>query len=588
MTTNSFHPGTEDLPIDRSHGTLPASTVGEMDRALDDLTTSAPRWASLDIASRIDILDALRHDFGRVARRWVEACLEAEHIPAANPSAGEEWVAGPYLVLRNIRLLQQALQQVREQGHPQIPGPVTIRDDGQVVAQVFPEGIYDRIFYPPGMTAEVWMEPGVSADELSLTQATAYQAGADRTGAVALVLGAGNVSSIGPMDALYKLFVDNEVVIYKVHPVNDYLGPLMAEGFAALVEAGYLRLVYGGAEEGSYLCRHPQVDTIHVTGSDRTVEAIAFGPGAEGAQRKADRRPILTKPISSELGNVSPVIVVPGPWSHGDIEYHAENLVSMLANNAGFNCNAARVIIQHEGWGQRDELLQAVRKIFAELPTRNAFYPGAAERLDRFACAHPESTRQFGEDSLGRLPWTFITDLDPAADDEICYSTEAFTSVFVETSIGADSPAAFLDRAVEFANQRLWGTLSASILIHPESLRDPETAAAFERAVADLRYGTVTINQWAAMGYGLVVTPWGAFPGHDLYDIQSGTGVVHNTMMFSRAQKAVVRVPFRVRPKPPWFVSHQTAHELGSKLTEFETDPSPAKLPAILWEALRG
>ena len=82
-----------------------------------------------------------------------------------------------------------------------------------------------------------------------------------------------------------------------------------------------------------------------------------------------------------------------------------------------------------------------MRKLFEKLPTRNAFYPGAAERLDRFAGAHPESTRQFGEDSLGRLPWTFITDLDPMSEDEICYSTEAFTSVFVETSIGADSPA---------------------------------------------------------------------------------------------------------------------------------------------------
>ena len=117
---------------------------------------------ALDITARIDILDALRRDFGRVARRWVEACLEAEHIPAANPLAGEEWIAGPYLVLRNMRLLQQALRQVREQGHPRIPGPVTTRGDGQVVAQVFPEGVYDRIFYPPGMTAEVWMEPGVT------------------------------------------------------------------------------------------------------------------------------------------------------------------------------------------------------------------------------------------------------------------------------------------------------------------------------------------------------------------------------------------------------------------------------------------
>ena len=68
---------------------------------------------------------------------------------------------------------------------------------------------------------------------------------------VALVLGAGNVSSIGPMDLLYKLFVDNQVVALKVHPVNDYLGPLLAEGFQTLRDWGVLRIVYGGVDVGS-------------------------------------------------------------------------------------------------------------------------------------------------------------------------------------------------------------------------------------------------------------------------------------------------------------------------------------------------
>ena len=55
--------------------------------------------------------------------------------------------------------------------------------------------------------------------------------------------------------------------------------------------------------------------------------------------------------------------------------------------------------------------------------------------------------------------------------------------------------------------------------------------------VEDLRFGTVAINCWAAVGYGLVVTPWGAYPGRDVYDIQSGSGFVHNTLMFDRIQK---------------------------------------------------
>src|SRR5262249_38515180 len=160
-----------------------------------------------------------------------------------------------------------------------------------------------------------------------------------------------------------------------------YLGPLLEEAFRALGERGFFRVVYGGAEEGAYLCSHPGVDTVHITGSDRTYEAIVFGPGEEGSRRKQRDEPVLSQPISAELGNVSPVIVVPGPWEEADFTYQAENLVTMLANNAGFNCNATRVIVTHAGWRGRERLLAAMRELLAKLPPRQAYYPGAAARF---------------------------------------------------------------------------------------------------------------------------------------------------------------------------------------------------------------
>jgi len=580
------HPTAPGIPQhDEIAGAIPPSSTEHIDDALAVLIAKKDEWATLPIPDRRAILRQLIRDFSGVAEVWADACCEAEGLAAGTASAGEEWVTGPYLIIRNLRLLEEALADVATRGAPRIPGPIRYRPDGQLTVGVFPHSAYDRIFYS-GVSAEVWMEPGLRREELPATQAVAYKSDDPPTG-VALVLGAGNVSSIGPMDALYKLFVENRVVIYKTHPLNAYLGPILADGFRALVANGVLRIVYGGAAEGEYLSNHPDVDEIHITGSDKTVEAIVFGSGEEGERRKAERRPQLDKAISSELGNVSPVIVVPGPWSQGDIAYHGESLAAMLTNNAGFNCNAARVVIQHGAWSERQTLLEALRRSLAKVPPRKAFYPGAAQRHGAFVKAHPEA-EHYGQGGEGTLPWTLIPDVAPTDGDEICFRTEAFCSVVAETALGGISVPEYLARAVDFANQRLWGTLNATVVVHPASLRDPAIAAAFDRALAELRYGTVAVNSWAAIGYGLVTTSWGAYPGHDLYDIQSGTGVVHNTLMFSRIEKSVVRSPFRIRPKPLWFPTHKTTLALARKLTRFEARPSPWKLPGIFWEALRG
>ena len=563
---------------------IPPSTQDEMDAAVQTLQQQKNTWVAVTPSGRVALLDRLIRDFAAIAPRWVAACMRAKSIAADAPTAGEEWTLGPWPVLKNLRQLRQSLLDIEAVGHPRIPGPVTTRPDGQVVAQVFPQNIYDRLFFT-GLTAEIWMEPGVTAENLAATQAVVYR-DKQLEGKVALVLGAGNVSSIGPMDILYKLFVEDQVVVLKLNPVNEYLGPLIEESFQALIEPGYLRLVYGGASEGAYLCNHPGVDEIHITGSDKTFDAIVFGPGAEGAKRRAEQQPLLTKRVTGELGNVSPVILVPGPWSASDLAYHAEHVVSMLSNNAGFNCNATRVIISHESWPQREAFLQQMRVVMNKVPPRAAYYPGARERQRMFLAAHPEA-EQYGPASEQQLPWTLIAGVDADKADDICFTTEAFCSLFSETTLDADSVVAYIDRAVAFANEQLWGTLNVTLIVHPASLKDPAVAAAVERAIANLRYGTIGINYWAGTGFPLAVTTWGAFPGHPIDDIQSGTGVVHNTLMFAQPQKSVIRGAFRSMPTPPWFVTRgSTARKVFPKLTDMEASPSPWKVPGIILSAL--
>lgn len=568
---------------------LAPDTRAALDGAVATLAAHRAEWAALPIGERRELLADLRHRFVALAHRWVETTRRLEGISEAPAAfAGEEWLAGPYPVLRNVRLLEAALADLGAGRPPQVPGPVTAHPTGQVVARVFPREGWDRLFFP-GVTAEVWMEPGIGRDELGEHQAAAYrEAGSAATpGRIALVLGAGNVSSIGPMDTLARLFADKHLVLYKVHPVQEPLTPLFEEAFASFIERGFLTVVTGGAEVGGYLAAHPEVDEIHMTGSDRTYEAIVFGTGEEGRANKAAGRRVTTKPITAELGNVSPVIVVPGPWSPGDLAYQGENVASMLTNNAGFNCNAARVIVTHREWPRREDFLAAVRNALAAAPTRPAYYPGAEARCRQVLAEHPEAER-FGAEGDGATPWVLVPGLDPEAADEPLFREEAFCSLFAETALDAPSVARFVDRAVELANERLWGTLNVTLIVHPDSLRDPETRAAVAHAEAALRYGTVSINHWAAVGYALASTPWGSFPGNPPEDIQSGTGWVHNAYLFDRPQKSVIRSPFRAWPKPPWFVSHRSAGDLAEVLTAFEGTHSPARLPRLMWNALRG
>ncbi len=558
------------------------ATRDHLDGAVESLRARKAAWVAVSPAARADLLAELRRDVAAVATDWATAVAAAERLSPTE--ASEEVLAGPYIVLRGLRLLERSLRQIARRGVPRIPGGVTTYADGRVSARVMPFDRFDALMYP-WVTAEVWMQPGVTAAELPLTQAVAYRQ--PDGGAVCLVLGGGNVSSIAPLDALDRLFVANRVVILKVHPTQAFLAPILEAGLRSLIRGGYLRVVQGGADEGAYLASHPGVDELHITGSFKTYNAIVYGTGPEGDKRQARDEPILHKPFTSELGNLTPVIVVPGRWSQAEIEYQADNLATMLTNNAGFNCTTPRVIITPAGWQLRQPFLNAVRARLAKTPVRAAYYPGAEQRFDAFVGAHPEA-ELYGTRDDGRLPWALITDLDPGARDEVCFTTEAFCSVFAEVPLPSADVPDYLERAVAFANGSVWGSLNVTLIVHPSSMRHSVVGPAVERAIADLRYGTVSVNHWSALGFALGVTPWGAFPGHARNDIGSGTSVVHNSLMFSRSEKTVIRAPFVAWPKPIWFGSHRTAPRLARQLVRFEAAPSLLRLAAMMPRALMG
>lgn len=580
--------------------TQPATRIGteptRRERADDDIAALVRRkdeWARLPVTSKIDHLHTLAANTSKVADRWVSAACNAKGIALNSSLAGEEWTSGPWALLFGINRLAETLEAVRATGSPHLRrGTVATRPDGQVVVDVFPQSVWDRLLLN-GVRAQVWMEQGVTEINLADTMAVFYKQAAPQ-GAVALVLGAGNIASIPPLDVIYKLFAEGRVCLLKMNPVNEYLGPIFEDVFAQLIALGYVRVAYGGAETGEHLTRHEGVDEIHITGSSRTHDAIVFGAGDDGAARKARGEAVSSKRITSELGNVSPTIVVPGPWSQADLRFQSAHIATQKLHNAGFNCIASQVLITNGGWNLETPLLRGVATALAAAPKRPAYYPGASQRQRALAQAHPDA-RVLGGDEAA--PATLISGLDSDDPAEMCFSTEAFAAVLTSTSIAAATVEEYLERAVDFCNERLWGTLGANIIIHPATAR--RHAAALDRAIARLRYGCIGVNAWTGVGFLLAQASWGAFPGHTAQDIQSGIGVVHNSLLFDKPQKSVVFAPFHPYPRsvlhgkptllpvPPWFVSHRRANSTAERLTRFEGDHSVRRIPGIFVAALR-
>lgn len=568
----------KDMPAQ----TTPMTAPSRIDETLARLRAGAQRFAQLTLDERIALARSMQQGYLRIAAASAEAARVAKGLPPE--AAGDEWASGPMIVVRALRLIIESLDSLNRTGNTPI-GPVKRGKDGQLSVRVFPANAIDGILFKD-VTVDVRMAAGIDEAALNESRAGFYKRPTHK-GRVVLVLGAGNINSIPTWDILTKMFVEGKVCVLKLNPVNAYLGPYLEQAFARAIEQDFLAIVYGGAEEGSYLAGHKDVDEIHLTGSDRTYEAIVWGPaGPERDRRMAERKPLVEKPITAELGNVSPVIVVPGPYTEKELRYQAEEMAGAMALNAAFCCCTPRVIVTAANWPQRAAFLDMVGEALARTPPRVAYYPGAAEAYRR-SIAGRSNVRTFGDARGNMLPWTLVTGLDPWNASDPAFTTEGFCPVLYETALDGADAAEFLYKAVDFANTRLWGTLNATLIVHPKTQKDPVLSEAVESAIAWLRYGTVALNAYPAMSFAYGTAPWGAYPGSTRGDIQSGCGFVHNARMLEGIEKAVMRHPLTTFPKPVYFPSHRTASRLVPRLTALEEVASWWKVPGVVMTAMR-
>lgn len=549
------------------------------------LRDKAKEFAQLDLDTRIRLLEEVKLGYREVAEESVRRSCEAKGIAFDGALAGEEWLSGPVVTVRNIRLLVQSLRDVKARGTPALrPSWLGSLPDGRLSVQVYPQDPLDAALVM-GHRAVVHMQPGVTAKNVAEHQASFYRK--PHEGRVCVVLGGGNINSIPAVDALYKMFVEGSVVALKTNPINEYLGPLIERAFRGLISAGYFVVVYGGADVGAELIHLPEVDEVHITGSDKTYDLMVWGPaGSEREARKKRNDPLLKKEVTAELGNITPVLVVPGPYTDAELAYQADNVAGMVTLNASFNCNSAKLIITPDEWAQRDKFLGLLERSLGKTPTRKPFYPGAEERWRRFTAGR-RGLRLAGKPAPGELPFALVTGIDSSRLDDLAFTEEPWCAVVSETSLPARRPDEFLSRGVRFVNQSVWGTLAASMVIHPKTVRELSAEGLYEKALAELRYGGVAVNCWAGAMFALGSIPWGGHPSSSPADIQSGKGWVHNTFMLEDIEKCVLTGPVKGLTAQPWFPAYRTLAEVGRRILDFEMSPSYLKVPALAALALK-
>jgi acyl-CoA reductase-like NAD-dependent aldehyde dehydrogenase len=558
-----------------------------LDHALGELHQNAPSWAAAPLAERIGLLERLMPRILDGAAELAAAGARAKGYDPDSPLAAEDWAGGPWALAQNVSARLHMLRRIAA-GQDPLSARAVHEQGGRVWVDVFPTAGWDRVLLN-GYSAQVWMRSGTSAEQVRDRAAGQYRGRAERPG-VALVLGAGNVAAMTAVDILHKLYAEGQVVIAKMNPVNAYLRPHFEKVFAEFTARGWVRFVDGGPAEGAYLTTHHGVDSIHITGSDRTHDAIVWGTDEQAAQRRREDRPLIDKPFTSELGGVSPCIVVPGEWSAADFRFQAEHIVTSKMNNSGHNCIASQVLVLPRAWDGTERLLDEIRTVLRVLPGRADYYPGAEQRLAAVREAHPQA-ESFADGCRILVP-------DIVDHDDVLLTAEVFASALGVVRLAGDTPAEFLRHAVDFANGTLPGTLGATLIVHPRI--EKVHRASLEKAIAELRYGTLGVNVWSGVGFLLGYTPWGAYPGHTRQDIGSGIGFVNNAFMLEDIDKTVLRAPFApaprglftgspsLSPKPPYFVTSRTGRTTLERVTRFTTAPGIAKLPAIFASALRG
>ncbi len=541
----------------------------DIDRFISTLRTKSKEFNLISNVQLASMLDETISNIKEVSFFWATICSDNKGT-TKTPAEGEEWLGGPFASVLATQYYINSLTNDDDLTEKKY-------NSEENSYKVFPNNFTERITFP-FIDAKVIFNKSMSFDDINKYRGFSKRYDIDPS--ITLVLGAGNFSSIPYLDVLYHLITRKSVILLKLNPVNEYLKPVFEKVFQNFIERGYIIVTTGNIDESKYMATHPGINHIHLTGSDKTFEDIVYGRELTDKERKSKSlSKINNKPITSELGNVTPIIIHPGKWSTSDIKYQARKIVTAKLNNNGFNCIAAQVVVLPDGWGQTDTLIKFVKHYMSKAKERKAYYPESIERLEKLekdkgyervnslSCVTPHLTREIKAYSKFEI-------------DEVWSSTIYFKKIDY-TSIED-----FANKAIDYCNDELWGNLGVSVIIkdHDRKFNNHITNLYIDK----LNYGTVAINEWAAIGYIIPQLPWGGFPGNRDNDIQSGQSVVHNSMLFESPLKGVVNTKFRISRliDPPWFITNKKARRLFKNLTYYQINNSNINFLKLIFAAL--
>lgn len=514
--------------------------------AMRHLAACARELAATEHARIADLAAAVRRSAAGAAEGWIAASRAAKGWTGLPASLGEEWATGPLPVARFLHLVERLhrdLHRSRAPAPQRLPQPAA---DGSARWSVpAAPGLADPLLLR-GIHAELHTAPDAAPSAPA------------RTGGLALVLGAGNVTATPVLDVLHQVFLLGRAAVLKLSPLHRTLHPHLSAALQPLIDAGLALVLQGDGALGAALSHVEEFDAVHLTGSATTWQRLREDPA------------LAKKQLTAEVGCTTPVLVVPGPWRAGELQHAARELAGFCASNGGALCLAPRVLLTARDWPQRSEFLQALLEQLAALPARAPFHPSAREHFERAA----------GSPAPERLPPTLRSGLELPRDAALLRS-EHFAPVLLELPLPGADPAAWLDGATGTARDELFGSLSAYV-VAPPAVRTA-THEALDRALVRLPHGTIAINTWTGLGYGLGSVPWGA-PA--TAPVEHGRGTVHGTLGLP-ARRTVLEAPFRPHPLPPWSPAHRAGAATVRAAARFTFAPSPLRLLAVAANALR-
>nr|WP_229829277.1 hypothetical protein [Streptomyces massasporeus] len=204
--------------------------------------------------------------------------------------------------------------------------------------------------------------------------------------------------------------------------------------------------------------------------------------------------------------------MLPGGWSEADLRYQAEHIATQKLHHNGYNCVASQAVVVNADWVQKDRFLAHLRTALADAPARSPRYPGSDDR----GRPRPRHVRRRRRTARSR----------PRADHR---SRPGGTRT--SSDHGALRPR---PRRVETPPV----TRASSA---------PRRSAPRTRSRTPLRHHCVERLGRCRLAHRNRLL--GCFPGAHPRRVQSGIGVVHNTLLLDGPERTVVRSPFHPAPQ---------------------------------------